>query len=107
MTTSTAEVVQHLQEVLGPDLTAFIAGVGRRTVSRWAGGRDPSRERQACLRAAYQIVRLLEREHDAEAVRSWFAEVNPERDGRRPAAALSQGWFTRVLAAARAFAETR
>jgi hypothetical protein len=101
--TETAEIAQFLSENLGPTLTAFIAGVDKRTITRYIKGDQPREDQEKRLRAAYQIFNLI---HEVEAnhtVRAWFMGMNPQLDDESPAESIAAGDFRGTMAAARAF----
>ena len=99
----TAAIAQFLSDNLGPTLTAFIADVDKRTVSRYIRGDSPREDTEKRLRAAYQIFNLI---HEVEAnhtVRAWFMGMNPQLDDESPAESIAAGDFRGTMAAARAF----
>jgi hypothetical protein len=101
--TGTADIAQFLSENLGPALTAFIAGVEKRTIARYIKGDQPREDQEKRLRVAYQIFNLV---HEVEAnhtVRAWFMGMNPQLDDESPAEAIAAGDFRETMAAARAF----
>jgi hypothetical protein len=101
--TETAEIAQFLSENLGPTLTAFIADVDKRTITRYIKGDQPREDQEKRLRAAYQVFNLI---HEVEAnhtVRAWFMGMNPQLDDESPAESIAAGDFRGTMAAARAF----
>ena len=101
-----AEVAGLLQDVLTRRLTAFIAGVDGKTISRWATGevatiRDLNVEQR--LRAAYAVARMLLEWGSPQTVRAWFIGLNPHLDDSSPASALRDGNLQEVIAAARIY----
>lgn len=100
-----AVVARYLQDVLGPNLTAVIAGVRDvNVVGRWAaGGRVPRPRAEKRLRDAYLVAQVLVRVESPETVRDWFLGMNPALEDRAPAAILGEDPQA-VLRAARFFA---
>lgn len=98
-------VAARLQEALGREVVAAIAGRDPRQVSRWVAGtaRPPLREMQL-LRDTYQIVQVLADVEADEVVRAWFLGMNPQLEDISPMEALAAGRVRDVLGAARAFA---
>lgn len=98
-------IARFLEEALGRHLVAFICGVNDpKAVGRWAKGeREPRREAEDRLRAAYQIFQLLQEEESPHTVRAWFIGLNPQLDDESPARALSEGRLRDVLVAARSY----
>jgi hypothetical protein len=107
MRVSPAEGAAALREVLTPRLAAYVTGVdATRTVARWAQGETARlrADHATRLRAAYEIVRLLEGAHESEGtIQAWFLGMNPVLDDRSPARALREGDQAGVRAAAVAF----
>ena len=102
--TETAEIAQFLSENLGPTLTAFIAGVDKRTITRYIKGDHPREDQvEKRLRAAYQIFNLIQEVEANHTVRAWFMGMNPQLDDESPAESLAAGDFRGTMAAARAF----
>jgi hypothetical protein len=101
--TDAAEIAQFLNENLGPILTAFIAGVDKRTIGRYIKGDHPRPEAEKRLRAAYQIFNLILDVEANHTVRAWFMGMNPQLDDESPAEAIAAGDFRGTMAAARAF----
>jgi hypothetical protein len=102
---STSDVVNFLQEVLGQKLLAHIAGVADpRTVGRWATGeRSPRHDHENRIRAAYQVFQLLLAEEAPQTVRAWFLGLNPQLDDQSPAECIRNDGFRDVFVAAKAF----
>jgi len=105
VTATTADIARFLQEVLGPKLTAHLAGISNhRTVATWAtGANKPRPDAEARLRLAYQIVHLIQADESLHVVRAWLIGLNPQLDDEAPATAIRDGRFREVLTAARAF----
>ena len=99
-----AGVATFLAENLGTTLTAFIAGVEKKTVLRCAAGETaPRAAMEQRLRAAFQIFALVAASDSPHTVRAWFTGMNPQLDDLSPAEALAQGSDRAVMAAARAY----
>lgn len=107
MRVSPADGATTLRAVLTPQLAAYVTGVeATRTVGRWARGETISlrANHTTRLRAAYEIVRLLEHAHESpETIQAWFLGMNPALDDRSPARALHEGDYVGARAAAIAF----
>ena len=107
MRVSPADGAATLRDVLTPRLAAYVTGVeATRTVARWARGETASlREGHTTrLRAAYEIVCLLQGAHEAPAtIQAWFLGTNPTLDDRSPARALHDGDLAGARTAAVAF----
>jgi hypothetical protein len=107
MRVSPAEGATALRDVLTPRLAAYVTGVdATRTVARWAQGETARlrADHAICLRAAYEIVRLLASAHESpETIQAWFLGMNPVLDDRSPARALREGDHAGARAAAVAF----
>ena len=96
--------VRVLQVALGTELVAFMAGVDRKTVAKWAAGSArPRRESEERIRLAYQVFRLLLERDSEHTVRAWFIGLNPQLNDVAPARALSDGQLKEVLVAAKSF----
>jgi len=99
-----AGVAAFLVENLGTTLTAYIAGVDKKTVLRSARAQSQPRTGvEQRLRAAFQVFQLLMSVESPHTVRAWFTGMNPQLDDLSPAEALSDGQDRAALAAARAF----
>ncbi len=107
MRVSPAEGAAVLRDVLTPRLAAYVTGVdATRTVARWAQGETARlrADHAMRLRAAYEIVRLLERGNESPGtIQAWFLGMNPILDDRSPARALHEGDHAGARAAAVAF----
>jgi hypothetical protein len=105
VTATTADIAGFLQEVLGPKLTGYLAGISNpRTVATWAtGANSPRPATEERLRLAYQVVHLIQGDESLHVVRAWFIGLNPQLDDEAPAAAIRDGRFKEVMTAARAF----
>ncbi|MCZ7537647.1 MAG: hypothetical protein M5T61_18195 [Acidimicrobiia bacterium] len=102
-------LVDELNELLGPKLVAYIAGVQEaRTVRQWIVAecdvRAPVPDR---LRLAFQVASLIAQHDSASVARAWFQGLNPQLDDRSAARLLREGDLDEVgpqiLSAARAF----
>ena len=102
-------LVEELNELLGPKLVAYIAGVQEaRTVRQWIVGecdvRAPVPDR---LRLAFQVASLIAQHDSASVAGAWFQGLNPQLDDRSPARLLREGDIDEVgpevIAAERAF----
>lgn len=102
-TGSTRDIARFLVDNLGAALTAHIAGVDRRTVTRWADGSPARAEGEKNLRAAFQVFQLIQTVDAPHTVRAWFMGMNPQLEDLSPAEALADGLHREVMAAARAF----
>lgn len=87
-----AKVVAALQECLGQELTAIIAGVRDvKAVGRWARGEHrPQPRAETALRDAYQIVQVLLTHEEEETVRAWMRGMNHLLDNRAPALVIRE-----------------
>ena len=108
--TPVADVAYFLQDVLGRQLVAYIAGVETtKTVSRWASGQvgAPRLEHEKRLRIAYQITFLLTAFDTPQVVKAWFIGLNPQLGDRAPAELIGKASddteLKEAVAAARAF----
>jgi hypothetical protein len=101
-----ARVVADLQEVLGQELTAIVAGVRDvKAVGRWARGEHrPQPKAETALRDAYQIVQVLLAHEEVETVRAWMRGMNHLLDNRAPALVIREA-PDQVAAAADALIE--
>jgi hypothetical protein len=99
-----ADIADFLQETLGRQLVAYIAGAkDATTVAQWIKGQAPRPEAEARLRAAFQVFHLLQDEESPHTVRAWFIGMNPQLDDVSPAEALHDGQMKDVLVAAKAY----
>jgi hypothetical protein len=105
-----ADVAYFLQDVLGRQLVAYIAGVeATKTVSRWASGKvdAPRLKHEKRLRIAYEITFLLTAFEAPRVVKAWFIGLNPQLDDRAPAEVIRKASddaeLKEAVAAARAF----
>jgi hypothetical protein len=102
-----AQIAYHLNDNLGPKLTAFMVGKDQQTVARWARGtQQPPRndvDVERRLRAAFAVYQLLSENDTRHVIRAWFLGMNPQLDDVSPAEAIANGDLRDVMAAARAF----
>lgn len=103
VTQSMQDITRFLVDHLGVALTGHIAGVDRRTITRWADGSPARGESEKNLRAAFQVFQLIQTVDASHTVRAWFMGMNPQLDDASPAEALAEGHYREVMAAARAF----
>lgn len=100
---SISDIAQFLTENLGSALTAFIAGVDKKTIGRWVNGTAPRTDGERRLRAAFQAFQLVQTVESPHTVRAWFIGMNPQLEDASPAEAIAEGRGRDVMAAARAF----
>lgn len=101
-------LVEELNELLGAELVAYIAGVSEaRTVRQLSVGEEVRTTIPERLRLAFQIAWLIAQHDSASVARSWFQGLNPQLDDRSAARLLREGELDEVgpqiLSAARAF----
>lgn len=99
-------VTEGLQRLLTGRLVAYIAGVKDvKTVSRWASGQtgEVRVDSERRLRAAYEIMTLLQRYDGPGTVRAWFIGMNPHLEDDSPADAIHEGRLQDALGAAKSF----
>jgi hypothetical protein len=87
-----SDMVSYLDEIMGPRLTAVIAGVDDpQVVTAWvmkqATASPEVRER---IRNAVDTASILMRVESPEGVQSWFMGTNQYLDGRSPALLLAE-----------------
>ena len=82
-----ASIAAYLQETLGQQLTAVIAGVRRAAiVGDWVSRRARPRPAEAArLLTAHRAATLLATLEKPDVVRAWFVGMNPELDDEAPA----------------------
>ncbi|MGJ5667822.1 hypothetical protein QLG13_08130 [Rhodococcus aetherivorans] len=99
------DVLAFLQDQIGPNLTAYIAGRDTSTVSRWIKGdqKPPKEDIERRMRATYRIFQILAETDSNHVVRAWLIGMNPQLDEETPADALREDKLRDVLAAAMAF----
>ena len=101
-------LVRELAGILGKKLTAYIAGVKDvRTVERWMGGAEPTRDIEPRLRFAFRVASTLRERDEPAIVQAWFTGLNRELNDCVPVRLLRDGDLDevgpQVLRAARAF----
>ena len=84
------EMASYLQEHLGQQLTAYLAGLqNQKSVGQWARGRvTPPAITRERLRAAYHATRLLAEAYSDTAAQGWFFGAHTALDDQAPAAVL-------------------
>lgn len=104
------EVAGRLNELIGPRLVAYIAGVHEARAAReWASGERQLRapDAELRLRTALQVALVVAANDAPDVVQAWFVGSNPELEDRSPARLLREGYLPevgpQVLAAARSF----
>lgn len=98
------EITALLQNILGQNLVAHIAGVkDEKRVGKWAKGANPNPRAENRLRHAYRIAWMLLEEDEEEVVRAWFIGLNPQLGEEAPADAIREERFRDVIDAAEAF----
>jgi hypothetical protein len=82
-----AAIARFLQETLGQQLTAYIAGLrDPKMVGRWASGKvEPRDLAKAKLRTAFQAARMIVEAYGVETARAWFVGSNTRLDDEAPA----------------------
>ena len=101
---SGTDLSRSLQEILGPRLTAIVAGVDDvATLRRWAGGQPVPGQAMARLCTALEAAETLLTVESRATVRAWFVGMNAVLDDTSPALAIASD-PDRVLLAARVFA---
>jgi hypothetical protein len=91
-------VAQELNELLGPKLVAYIAGVRQAgAVSQWnRGEREAAAPVAQRLRLALQVASLIARHDGASVARAWFQGLNPQLEDRSAARLLREGELDEV-----------
>ena len=108
--TTIDEIAAYLQETLGQQQTAYLAGLrDAKMVGKWTRARVlPRAEAAMRMREAYHAVRLIEGSRGGAVARAWLFGCNSRLDDRAPAYVLRHardpGDLLGVVAAARAFA---
>ena len=105
---SSADYTKQLVEVLGAPLVAVLGGAkDTRSVRNWATGNGPREDKVRRLRAAVQVVEVLQLRFEADMIRAWFTGMNPDLEDQSPLLILADEddrRFQPVLLAARRFA---
>ncbi len=88
---SFSRAVATLKNVLGRQLTAYIAGVGDPgVVDLWtAGFPDPGVEKRLYL--AHSVALMLFTMDQGDEIRSWFISPQPRLNHRSPALVIREG----------------
>jgi hypothetical protein len=106
---SVADKLAHLQGGLGPQMTAYLAGLsGVGELAPIASGRMPSRTVRRRLDAAYSVAIAIGRVYDTSTAASWLFGTNARLDDEAPVEVIRQAEDADVLVtvvdAAKAFA---
>ncbi len=109
VTTDFSEVAGWLQDQLGQQLTAYLAGLrDPKVVGKWRRGNPPRAAAEFRLRTAYSAARMLVDAYGANTARAWFLGSNSRLDDEAPAWMLRHadepGDVRFLVPAARAFA---
>jgi hypothetical protein len=110
-TADLADIARYLQEQLGQQFTAYVAGIkDAKMVGKWVAGTEPRSLPRIRLRQAYMAARMLITAYGRETTEAWFFGSNTRLDDEAPA------WMLRhaqsfdemrfVVPAAKAFART-
>jgi hypothetical protein len=102
-------VAGWLQDNLGQQLTAYLAGLrDPKVVGKWRRGTAPRATSEFRLRTAYSAARMLVDAYGANTARAWFLGSNSRLDDEAPAWLLRHagepGDVRFLVPAARAFA---
>jgi hypothetical protein len=98
-TAALADVVEYLQEHLGSQTVAYLAGLqDPQMLRRWKNGTEPQELTKRRLRCSYQATRMLVETFDDETADAWFFGSNSKLDDEAPA---------RVLRTAQSFDDLR
>ena len=109
VTADFADVAGWLQDQLGQQLTAYIAGLrDPKVVGKWRRGSVPRPAAEFRCRTAYSAARMLVDAYGANTARAWFLGSNSRLDDEAPAWLLRHadepGDVRFLVPAARAFA---
>lgn len=102
-------IVRYLNDQLGTQATAYIAGLkDAKMIARWLEGTDPRPLARHRLRYSYSAARMIREAYDTPTVEAWFFGSNSRLDDEAPA------WLIRnaesvedlrpIIPAAKAFA---
>ena len=82
-----ASLVSYLQEHLGTQTTAYVAGLkDAQMVAKWIGGTSKPRDMTARrLRYAYVLTRMIAETYDKRTADAWFFGSNSRLDDEAPA----------------------
>jgi hypothetical protein len=110
-TAELADIARYLQDQLGQQFTAYIAGIkDAKMVGKWISGTDPRPMPRMRLRHAYMAARMLVAAYGPETTEAWFFGSNTRLDDDAPAWVLrysqSLDDLRFVVPAAKAFART-
>ena len=102
-------VADWLQDQLGQQLTAYLAGLrDAKVVGKWRKGNPPRPTAEFRCRTAYTAARMLVDAYGANTARAWFLGSNSRLDDEAPAWLLRHadepGDVRFLVPAARAFA---
>ena len=85
VTADFSEVAGWLQEELGQQLTAYLAGLrDPKVVGKWRKGSPPRPAAEFRLRTAYSAARMLVDAYGAGTARAWFLGSNSRLDDEAP-----------------------
>jgi hypothetical protein len=86
VTADFSEVAGWLQEELGQQLTAYLAGLrDPKVVGKWRKGSPPRPAAEFRLRTAYSAARMLVDAYGSGTARAWFLGSNSRLDDEAPA----------------------
>ncbi len=90
-----AAVICYLKRELEEKLVAYMAGLKKKDINKldaWSiGSGGPDELREARLRTAYHVVKLLSSYYRSASVYAWLMGTNSFLDGKAPAYALRHG----------------
>lgn len=109
VTADFADVAGWLQENLGQQLTAYVAGLrDPKVVGKWRRGGSPRASAEFRARTAYTAARMLVDAYGPSTARAWLLGSNSRLDDEAPAwllrHATEPGDVRFLVPAARAFA---
>ncbi|MGC9494861.1 XRE family transcriptional regulator [Streptomyces sp. WG7] len=104
---SIADIARFLQDNLGQRLTARITNINDpRQVGKWASGDSaPRQEAEERLRAALQVLQLIQDAESLYTARAWMIGMNPQLEDEAPLTVIADGRFKDVMVAARAYVD--
>lgn len=99
------QLARELTAVLGPTLTAALAGVDRDTVQEWAAGHgtDALPDVRQRLAFAHLVWAEVSKSDGDSVARSWFTGLNPWLSDRTPITAIREDRHAEVRRAALSF----